>query len=246
MSTYSSLTGSIYLSAWSTSGTEPANLAFRLAGSVVSAIVNIGDYINTTVTNTWLNFVIPLADLGITSATVDELTITTVDPNAGPPPDYYLDDLKLSAGSGEVYTIAPTGADDLRVYGISWTLVDAGTAALVNGTVPGLSYNKFGVATKLTNGILTRRVQFGVTGFTNSTTCNADIISGANAELLAKWDDGVNTYLKFYTKFSAPVDLSPAGGDRYEFVVQDDLSGLISLNIRADAALLTRPDGEAI
>jgi hypothetical protein len=60
------------------------------------------------------------------------------------------------------------------------------------------------------------------------------------------WDDGVNTYLKFYTKFSAPVDLSPAGGDRYEFVVQDDMSGLISLNIRADAALLTRPDGEPL
>lgn len=66
------------------------------------------------------------------------------------------------------------------------------------------------------------------------------------AGLLESWDDGTNVFLKFYTKFAAPVDLSPNGNDRYEFVVQDDLSSLIEFNVRADAAIVTRPNGEAL
>ena len=244
--TYSSITGAIYLDAWSTSGLKGVQLAFRLAGVVVSATVELGDFINTETTGSWLNFVIPLSAFSITGASVDELTITTVDVGAGPPPDYYLDDLTFTEGAGITYTIEPVSENILRVHGISWTLVTAGTLALSNGTVAGVSYNKFGTLTALTNGILTRRIQFNITRFTNSTTSNSDIISGSNAELRTVWDDGTNTYMKFYTKFASAVDLVPDGNDRYEFVVQDDLSGVVSLTVRADSSTLTRPDGASL
>lgn len=244
--TYNSLTGSIYLDSWSTSGLKGVQLAFRLAGVVVSATIELDDYINTTSTGSWLNFVIPLSSFGITGGSVDELTVTTVDVGAGPPPDYYLDDLLFTEGAGVVYVIEPTGENVLRVYGVSWTLVTAGTVALANGTAIGISYNKFGTLSALTNGILTRRIQFNETKFTNSTTQNSDIISGSDAELKTIWDDGVNTYMKFYTKFASPVDLVPVGNDRYEFVVQDDLSSVVALTVRADASVLTRPDGESL
>lgn len=245
-STYVSLTGAIYISSWSTSGTKDVTIRIRLAGVDVSTPINLSDYINTESTDTWLNFIIPLNAFTVSSPTLDEITVTTVDLGAGPPPNYYLDDLTLTAGSGIVYTIRPTTEDVLRVYGISWTIIDAGTLALSNGTVRGLSYNKFGVASALSNGVLTRRVQFGITQFSNSTTQNSDIITGSDARLLESWDDGTNTYLKFYTKFASPVDLIPDGDDKYEFVVQDNLSGLISLTIRADAALLKRQNGDPL
>ena len=70
--------------------------------------------------------------------------------------------------------------------------------------------------------------------------------SATNAELKTVWDDGVNTYFKFYTKFASPIDLVPDGNDRYEFVVQDDLSGVVSLTVRADGSALTRPNGESL
>lgn len=246
LATYSSLTGSIYLVDWSLSGSKIVNVSFRLGGVSISGSVDIGQYINVEVIGSWQNFVIPFSAFGITGATVDEMTVTTVDVGPGKAPSYYLDDMKLSAGAGTIYTVAPTTSDVLRVYGFSWTIVDALTIPLVNGTTTGLSYNKFGGLTALPNGILTRRIQFNVTGFSNSTKTHADIISGSNAELKAAWDDGTNTYLKFYTKFSAPVDLTPDGNDRYEFVVQDDLSGLISLTVRADAAVLTQPNGDTL
>lgn len=246
ITTYNSLTGSIYLDSWSTSGLKGVRLNLRLAGVEVGVEVELADYINTDVTGSWLNFIIPLASFAVSGTSVDELIVTTVDVGAGPPPNYYLDDLTFTEGAGVVYTIAPNSEDILRVYGISWTVVTAGTVALANGTAAGVSYNKFGTLSELTNGILTRRIQFNITRFTNSTTKNSDIISGSNAETKEVWDDGVNTYMKFYTKFSAPVDLIPVGNDRYEFVVQDDLSSVVSLTVRADAASITRPSGETL
>lgn len=245
-STYNSVAGSIYLDSWSTSGVKGVQLAFRLAGVVVSATVELANYINTDAVGVWLNFTIPLTAFSITGASVDELTVTTVDVGAGAPPDYYLDDLIFTEGAGIVFKIEPRSEDILRVHGISWTIVTAGTLALANGTATGVSYNKFGTLTALANGILTRRIQYNITRFTNSTTQNSDIISGSNAELKTVWDDGVNTYMKFYTEFSSPVDLVPDGNDRYEFVVQDDLSAVVSLTIRADGAALTRPNGESL
>ena len=246
VTTYNSLTGAIYLDSWSTSGLKGVQLTLRLAGAVVSNVVELADYINTDTVGSWLNFIIPLTAFGVAGSSVDELTVTTVDVGAGKAPDYYLDDLTFSAGGGIVYTIVPRSEDILRVHGISWTLVTAGTVALANGTATGVAYNKFGTLAALTNGILTRRIQYNVTRFTNSTTQNSDIISGSNAELKTVWDDGVNTYFKFYTKFASPVDLVPSGNDRYEFVVQDDLSGVVSLTVRADGASLTRPNGESL
>lgn len=246
LSTYSSITGAIYIDQWPTSGTKQVLIQLRLAGVVVSASVDIGNYINTSLSATWQRFVVPLTDLVVTSATVDEFTVTTVDIGAGQPMDYYLDDIALNAGSGLVYTVAPSNGNILRVYGISWTIVDNTTLALTNGTTVGLSYNKFGALSTLANGILVRRVQYNQTRFTNVVTNHSDIISGSNAKLEEAWDDGTNTFLKFYTKFAAPVDLSPKGGDRYEFVIQDDLSSLLRFQVRVDAATVTQPNGDSI
>lgn len=246
VSTYASITGFIYIDSWATTGTKDVTLQFRLSGATVSSVVNLSDFIDVTAAGSWQAFIIPLTEFGISSATVDELVITTIDIGPGQPPNYYLDDLELTEGSGTIFTIEPPNGKVLRVYGFSWTIVDNTTIALTNGTTTGLSYNKFGSLTELTNGVLTRRIQYGDTRFSNVVTKHSDIISGSNARLLDSWDDGTNTLLKFYTRFAAPVDLSPNGNDRYEFVVQDDLSSLIEFNIRADAALVTRPDGETL
>jgi hypothetical protein len=248
--TYNSLEGAIYVDSWSGSGTKEVRFQFQLAGVAVGNVVDLSGYINTSTTGSWQSFIIPLSAFALPAGNIDELTITTVDVGGGPPPNYYLDDLLLqaaSAGTGpQTYTLEPDSDEILRVYGFSWTIVDAYTPNAGTGNIQSLSYNKFGDLTQLSNGVLTRRIQGGNTLFTNTANNHADIISGANAEVKEHWYDGTNVYLKTYTRFAQPVDLNGKSGDRYEFVVQDNLSGLEVFNIRADASLVTRPDMESL
>jgi hypothetical protein len=249
-STYNTLEGFIYIQSWPNSGTKNVQLAFQLAGMSASSTVNVSDYINVNTTGSWQSFIIPLAAFGISSATVDQLTVTTISTGGGQPPNYYLDDMKLqatSAGTGpQTYTVAASTNEVLRVYGISWTIIDNYTPSTSVGATLGLPYNKFGALTKLVNGVSVRRIQREQVLFTNSVTNHAEIINGAGGKIEELWYDGTNVYLKSYTRFAAPVELNGQAGDRFEFVVQDNLSSLIQFDIRVDAALLERNNGNQL
>lgn len=112
------------------------------------------------------------------------------------------DDLQLQVATGssgpQTYTVAPTADQILRVYGVSWTIVDAYIPATSAGSSLGLPYNKFGALTALTNGVLVRRIQDEGVLFTNVVHTHADIISGPGGRIEEMWDDGTNVYLKTY------------------------------------------------
>lgn len=247
--TYNTVEGAIYIDSWSSSGTKDVTLQFRLAGVPVGASINLSGYINTTSTGSWQAFSIPTAAFGF-SGNVDELVVTTVDIGAGPPPNYYLDALKFqatSAGTGpQTFTIEPDYDELLRCYGISWTIVDNYAPATAVGGALGLSYDKFGGLSALTNGVLTRRIQGQDVLFTNIAKGNSDIITAAGGELVEFWHDGTNTYTKFYVRFGAPVDLNGRERDKFEFIVRDNLSSLITFNVRVDAVLVTKNNGDVI
>lgn len=247
--TYNTVEGAIYIDSWSSSGTKDVTLQFRLAGAPVGNLINLSGYINTTSTGSWQVFSIPTAAFGF-SGSVDELVVTTVDIGAGPPPNYYLDALKFqatSAGTGpQTFTIEPDYDELLRCYGISWTIVDNYAPATAVGGALGLSYDKFGGLSALTNGVLTRRIQGQEVLFTNITKGNSDIITAAGGELVEFWHDGTNTYTKFYVRFGAPVDLNGRERDKFEFIVRDNLSSLITFNVRVDGVLVTKNNGGVI
>lgn len=248
VATYDQFAGAIYLAAWSTSGTKNIEVEVLLGGVVISTTINLADYINTNLTGQWQEFSIPLEDLAISSSTMDGVRFRTIDVGAGPPPDYYLDSLQweqLSSG-GIVYSYGPGRNEIYRAYGISWTLVDNYTSASPTSNARGLSYNKFGALTQLTNGIQTRRIQYNNILFQNTTRNHAEIINGPGGKVVEHWDDGTNVYTKFYNAFAAPVELSGSQLDRFEFIVRDDLSSLIQFDIRLDGALVTKQNGNRL
>ena len=234
---YSAFSGAIYIVSWPQNGTKEVRLRFRLAGTDLGGSVDLSDYIDINNTGAWQSFSIPLSAFALTGATLDQLVVTTVDIGAGAAPNYYLYTLQMeqAAGGGPVaFTLAPPLGEHVLVTGITIVLVD-------NFTVTSnydLSYNKFGGITGLTNGILVQRIQEEEVKFTGVFQDNLDLMQRSNAQIQALLSDGTNTLVRFHSEFPAPVELRSDTRDRYVFTVRDDLSGLISLQIRANGILI--------
>ena len=74
MSGYTTLTGKINLTTYNAIN-NTLTVAFDNAGTLVGNSVNINDYIDTQLTGTEQNFVIPKADMGLTSQLIDGFSI---------------------------------------------------------------------------------------------------------------------------------------------------------------------------
>ena len=247
-SSYNFVTGHIFIDSWATTGVKDVELEFLLAGVGIGLTLSLSQYITTSLQGTWQTFSIPIGDFSLGSSNIDELQIRTVSTGPGVAPDYYLDVLQFEAIGVSVgpqeFVIKPDFNQILRVYGFSWTLVDNFTAPTAAGNGYGISYNKFGGLNQLTNGIVTQRIQAGKVLFSNTVRNHADIVNGPDSEIQQYWDDGTNVRMKTYTKFAGPVDLYGQRGDKYVFTVRDNLSSLIQLDIRADATIVTKQNGE--
>lgn len=227
---YVSLTGWIYISAWSTSGTKDVQIVAWDTGtaSAVSSTINLSSYINTTSFGTWQQFSIPFAAFGFTSATLDAIRITTVDIGAGPPPDYYLDDIQFEqTGGGITYTIGPDKGEKWYITHINHVLVDAYAGTVTNGTMPNIPYDGFLGVNTLPSGIVIRRIQFEEATFSSTNTDFIDYINTPLPKHMISGSDGTNTWVRLESEFPTPVLFDGDKGDRFEIIINDDLTGLL-------------------
>lgn len=241
---YSNITGWIYISAWSTSGTKQVNIyGWDTTGATaVSDLVDIGNYVNITTTGVWQQFSIPFADLNFTASTLDAVRIQVVDIGGGQAPNFYLDDIQFEETGGSIiFTVAPDPGEKWWVKGLNYVLVDAYAGTVTGGTMPSIPYTGFlGVGT-LTNGTLVRRIQFGEVKFSSTTIDLIDyIVTGAPKKILSG-SDGTNTWVRLEADFTYPVLLDGDRGDRYEIVINDDLTGL--LQYKANIVFGVAPNG---
>lgn len=88
---YNQLTGWIYITDWG--GGD--NIQFygydTQTDVVVGNSINLSDYITTATQDTWQRFNIPLADMGLSTETIDAIRMEMV--GVGAPPNGYIDDL---------------------------------------------------------------------------------------------------------------------------------------------------------
>ena len=230
LANYVTLTGWIYLTGWSSSGTKHVEIYGwdTALATQVSLTLNIDDYINTGTLNTWQKFSIPFVDLGFTAPTLDAVRIRTVDLGAGPPPNYYLDDIQFEETGGSiVYSVGPPKGEKWCVKGFNYIMADAYTGAVTNGTMPSIPYTGFLGVPTLTNGTTVRRIQFDEIQFSNTTTDFIDYIATAAPKQISSGSDGTNTWVRLEAAFIDPVVLNGDKGDKYELVVNDDLTGLL-------------------
>lgn len=224
-----SFKGAIYISSWSTAGTDKdVRVFFRNSGTPVTDEFQLKSVIDIGTVGSWQLFDIPLESFNVTSPTADELVVRIVDTGAGAPPDVYLDNLQLSlSGSPAIFSFGPGVGVKWRVNNIQNTIVDAYTSTLTDGTMSKIPYNGFLGVSTLTNGIVNRRIQNEQVRFSTVYRDFINLIEAPGETQIICGSDGTNTWVKRVQKFPGYVELDGTLNDRFEYVISDDLSGLI-------------------
>ena len=123
LSNSSALSGWIYITAWPVTGVKEVNIqGWNTSAVGVGSKVNIGNYINTALFNTWQKFTISLSDISLVGTTIDAIRITTVDTGQGSAPDYYLDDIIFEPVADIITDISGVSGVGVQEYTISPSL----------------------------------------------------------------------------------------------------------------------------
>lgn len=231
---YGNLSGWIYLISVFT-GT--INMQFKLDGVYVGNSINIGDYVNSTLLNTWQYITINKSDFGTTGTYINSLEISVQSPGI----DFYLDELALtgtltSTGTQE-FCIYPVNNRFTRILAVKYTLVGEYNSTITDGTMPRLSHNKLINLDSLLKGIYIRTVVNGEVIFLNRVQMLLDFIEYPCFSIEDYGYDGTYTWVTIYMNLSNKwVTLSPNTTDKMCITIDDDLSGLT--RFRATATMV--------
>lgn len=242
MGGYTTLTGKINLSLYGDVN-NTLSVIFDLAGVPVGNSVNIDDYIDTGLVGIDQNFIIPKADLGLTTQDVDGFTILLTR-TGGVKPTMTFDDIQLEqTGASAVFVSSTPIGTIYHIDSIRISIVDDITGitpvagATENATMTGLAYDKILGLSRLTNGIIFRRVQGGVTQFSTTLHQIEDFLA-IGGTIVNSISDGINACVIVDILFPRPIILEGNGVDNeLSLTVSDDLSGLISFTAVTRGAL---------
>lgn len=234
---YTSLSGWIYITAWSLVGVKEINIqGWDVGVGAVGTIVDIGDYVVKNDLNTWQKFTIPLSDMSLTTSTIDAIRISISSTGGGTPSDFYLDDIRFqSAGTGpgtQIYTVNSIAGKVLRINKIAWNFVANYDSSLANSSMPNLSYDDL-LGNSLDGGLVYNRRQNGEVKSAIIVRTLLDLTERPNTNIVNVFYDGTNTYLKAEWEFAEPQELYYPPRDQLRITISDDLSiGFNVINVR--------------
>ncbi|MCH8837724.1 MAG: hypothetical protein IIA60_07970 [Candidatus Marinimicrobia bacterium] len=240
MSNYVALTGKITLTTWNETLNELL-VSFALAGVPVGNSVDLNDFIDTGLLGTQQNFVIPKADLGLTTQIIDEMDMVIVR-TGGPRPVFRFDQLQWEQTGTPLVFTATTPADTrFHVTEIRIGLADDVTGIITGSTttyptMTGLAYNSLLGVSALSNGIIFARVQEDKTVFAVSLKQLSDFLA-TGSNLINMVSDGTNTFITLLVEFPEPIILDGSTGDNLSFTINDNLSGLLLFTAAARGAI---------
>lgn len=235
MSGFTTLTGKINLTTYSAISNSLL-VTIDLAGTTVGNSVNLNNYIDTGLIGIEQSFVIPKADLGITTQLIDGFSILLVR-TGGSKPTIIFDDIQFEeTGEAAVFKATTPAGTELHIHEIRVVIADNITGittvvgATENATVPNLSYDKLLGLSALANGISFQRIQKGrilssvtfkqLGDFMEEGYCIVNHIS-----------DGTNTFIALSLTFVEPIVLAGNGAENLlSFTINDDLSGLLQFS----------------
>lgn len=242
MSGFTALTGKVDLDIYNSTNNSII-VQFDNAGVAVGNSVNLNDFIDTG-DFTEQNFVVPKADLGLTTQLLDGMTIT-ITRLAGTKPTIKFDDIQFEqTGDPAVFKATTPLGTRFHITEIRIALADNITGittvagATETATVPNLGFDDFmGITSPLTNGILFSRVQAGKTLFSVSIRQLGDFLA-TGSNIVNHISDGTNTFITILVEFPVPIVLEGGESENFlAFTINDDLSGLLQFTAAARGAL---------
>jgi hypothetical protein len=217
---YDAFRGFIYITSWPNSGNKEITIQLYLNGAPIGQAVQLSNYIDTSVQDSWQLFSIPMSDFQTTSAAFDAVWVSMVDAGAGAAPSGFLDDLAFvqsGTGATKTFTIAPPADQVWVVNRIKWTAVANSSS---------IKYNEFFGLTGLTNGY---QFAFKSRGRVIQTFVARDFYDmlqypNVTAEIIS----GTASIFELY--YDIPQELQTLIGSQeqsIELTVRDDLSSMV-------------------
>lgn len=189
-------------------------------GQQVGDAVLLETYINESVFDIIQVMSIPLVDMGLTSGTVDAFRMELIGKD-GPAPTLYIDQLLLSESATLVYTAQPATGKIVRYTHLEMTVCD-------NITV--LEPQKF-MGLTLSGGLMFQRFENGVPGpAVNFRSLLSMMLFTFDIPADNRIFGASETAIKIVLKLPTPVTLIQSRGDRVEFTLEDDFSGLVGMS----------------
>lgn len=230
MSNYESFRGKVDLDTYSPL-TNDIEITLDLNGVPQSSIVNLNDFMDTG-DFTEQNFTIPKESLGLSTQLINGFTLR-VTRSGGAKPTVKFDELCLlesGAGQSITFSAAPSGNDVYHVVQLDFFFSDVLDVTTANASAKPLDDTRILGLAALTEGIQFQRINDGsvVSSFTIRRL--RDII-GPGVEDPGVWSLNNNTSVKLSVKFPTPIILHGADQDRYQLIINDDLSGLTRFTV---------------
>ena len=222
MDNFTAFTGKIDLDTYN-GITHSLLISFSLGGTIVGNTVDLNDYIDTG-DLAEQSFVIPKIDLGLSSQTVNGLTVQLIR-TGGAKPTFKLDDLHLEA-SGTPATFAyQSPSKDVFMTDIQATFVDDVTEANAK------DYNSILGISALANGIVVTAISKGKSVFSGSFSRLIDFLQ-VPSHTFTVGGDATNSWVTINFNFrNFPVILENNGIDGVFWTINDDLSSLLFFRV---------------
>ena len=199
-------------------------------GTQVGTGVFLEDLFNETEFSKWHKIVIPLDSMGLAASTVDAFRIECVS-TGGQSATFYMDEFQIEeTGNTQVFSLKPGKDSMIEVNSITFSIVAALDTRMADATTLNLSYNQFLGLPALDNGLLLLSTSNGVVTFGGTARTIGDLIKGG-ATLKNVISDGTNTCITLESDFGSPTILDARTNDSLDFILSDDLSGLISMSV---------------
>ena len=226
-SSYVALTGFIYITSFTT------NQGFELRALLNSVDqgnpVNIKEFVDTTILNSWMKFVIPMADLGLTTETIDELILKTTNTMGGSAPDYFIDDMQWEQTGGFTYVAGPPQSEWWYLIGQRISIANTALTPDANGNTF-IDYTKLLGITAPTNGLLVTIQSRGVSVTGQSVKTLGDVLQIPRVTLTVNEPSSSGTIIGINTDQTEPFRLQGELGDNFTLFISDDLSAFDIFN----------------
>ncbi len=234
MSGFTALTGKVDLDTYN-SVDNSILIQFALAGVVVGNSVDLNDFIDTG-NFAEQNFVVPKADMGLTTQTVDDFEILIVR-TGGPKPTVKFDDFQLEeTGDPAVFKATTPEGTRFHITEIRIRVTDDLDTTLANGTVPNFNPDNILGVSALSNGIAFSRVQNGETLFSVILRSLDDFLA-TGSDLINDPGNATKAGFTLLVTFPEPIVLEGGSGNFLSFTINDDLSALTRFTAAARGAL---------
>ena len=200
-----------------------------LNGVLEGNLVALEDYFDFSMHDQWHFINIPLADMGLSSSSIDALRISQAAKECGKSPTFYIDLLRIEkTGAPIIFTVKPNISCWYHIKSYQTLFADVVTADNADSTMLQLSYNKILDMTP-TEGYVYSRYRHGklIPGTSWQITNLADFLSIPNSTITNAVSDGTNTMITISGEQPDNLILKSEFEDEIRITIRDDFSALL-------------------